>query len=177
MLWICSPGAVNLRGMTSLRHAVADDAPFLREMLAAAADWRKGSAVRSGDEVMRDPHVGHYLAGWPRDGDFGVIAEDAGVSVGAAWCRFFDSEPRGYGFVAPDVPELKIGVVTERRRRGIGRLLLAEVVLQAQRRSIDRISLSVEADNPAIDMYTDLGFIEEFRIAHSPTMVIDCRAK
>ena len=108
---------------------------------------------------MRDPSVAPYLAGWPRDGDFGVLADDEGVSVGAAWCRLFGSEPRGYGFVAPDVPELTIGVVTERRGRGI-----------------ERLSLSVEADTPAIDLYTAVGFVEEFRIADSPTMVLDCRA-
>lgn len=162
--------------MTNLRRAVAFDEPFLREMLAAAADWRPGTVVRPGDEVMRDPYVGHYLSGWPRDGGFGVIAEDEGASVGDVWCRFFDSEPHGYGFVAPDVPELTIGVVTERRGQGIGRLLLAEVICEAQRRGIDRISLSVEADNPAINLYTDVGFIEESRIVDSPTMVIDCRS-
>lgn len=125
---------------------------------------------------MRDPNVAHYLAGWPQEADFGVIAEEDGVPVGAAWCRFFDSEPHGYGFVAPDVPELTIGVVAERRGRGIGRQLLHEIVLEARRRGIERISLSVEADNPAIDLYVDVGFVERFRVDDSPTMVIDCGA-
>jgi len=163
-------------GMTNLRRAAAHDEPFLRETLAAAADWRTPAAVRSGDEVMHDPVVAHYLAGWPLDGDFGVIADDAGVPVGAAWCRCFVSEPHGYGFVAPDVSELTIGVVTERRGRGIGRLLLTEVISEAQRRGIARISLSVEADNLAIDLYIDVGFVEAFRIHDSPTMVIDVGA-
>ena len=162
--------------MTNLRRAMASDEPFLREMLAAAADWRTPVAGRSGDEVMRDPNVAHYLAGWPRHGDFGVIADENGVSVGAAWCRSFDSEPHGYGFVAPDVPELTIGVVTEKRGRGIGRLVLGEILREAQHRGIERISLSVEADNPAIGLYTDVGFVEQFRVADSPTMVIDCGA-
>jgi len=124
---------------------------------------------------MRDPNVALYLAGWPRAGDFGVIADDDGAPVGAAWCRAFGSAPHGYGFVAPDVPELTIAVVTEQRGRGIGRLLLEEMVLEARRRAIERISLSVEADNPAIRLYADLGFVEESRVADSPTMVLDCR--
>lgn len=162
--------------MMNLRAALAPDEPFLRQMLAAAADWRAANAVRSGDEVMLDLSVAHYLAGWPNDTDFGVVAEDDGVPVGAAWCRFFDAEHHGYGFIAPDVPELTIGVVTDRRSRGVGRRLLGEVVLEAQRRGIHRISLSVEAENPAIDLYTDVGFVEQFRVADSPTMVIDVRA-
>ncbi len=109
-------------GMLTVRRALVHDEPFLREILAAAADWREGATVRSGDDVMRDPNVSHYLAGWPRKDDFGVIAEDDDVSIRAAWCRFFNSAPHGYGFVAPDVPELTIGVVAARRNEGIGRL-------------------------------------------------------
>lgn len=78
---------------------------------------------------------------------------------------------------AADVPELTIGVVANRRGEGIGRLLLAELVLEARHRGIERISLSVEADNPAIFLYADFGFVEVSRVADSPTMVLDCRMK
>jgi len=163
--------------MVTLRAASAHDEPFLREVLAVAADWRSETAVRSGDEVMRDPAVAHYLAGWPQHADFGVIADDDATPVGAAWCRFFDAESHGYGFVSPDVPELTIGVVPSRRGEGIGRLLLAGLILESQNRQIQRISLSVEADNPAIALYADIGFVEVSRVADSPTMVLDCRKR
>lgn len=143
-------------------------------MLAVAADWRPSTSARSGDEIMRDPNVAHYVAGWPQDGDFGVVAVDR-EPIGAAWCRFFPAQPRGYGFVASDIPELTIGVVPERRGAGIGRLLLTELTLEARRRGLERISLSVEADNPAIILYIDVGFVEVSRTADSPTMVLDCR--
>lgn len=161
--------------MATVRAALAHDEPFLREVLASAADWRTEHTVRSGDEVMCDPAVAHYLAGWPLNSDFGVVACDDGASVGAAWCRHFDEGSHGYGFVAADIPELTIGVVASRRGEGIGRLLLAELAREARDRGIERISLSVEADNPAISLYADFGFVEVSRVADSPTMVLGCR--
>jgi ribosomal protein S18 acetylase RimI-like enzyme len=160
--------------MVTLRAASAQDEPFLRAMLANAADWRPAVEVRPVAEVMRDRGIAHYVAGWPMKGDFGVVAEVDDTPIGAAWCRFFDQEPRGYGFVAPDVPELTIGVVGARRGGGVGRRLLQEIIIEAQQRGIKRISLSVEADNPAMNLYSDLGFVEVARVADSPTMVLGC---
>ena len=160
--------------MVTVRAALAHDEPFLREVLASAADWRPEHAVRSGHEVMCDPAIARYLARWPLNSDFGVVADDDGGSVGAAWCRYFDEDSHGYGFVAADVPELTIGVVAGRRGEGIGRLLLAELAREARDRGIERISLSVEADNPAISLYADFGFVEVSRVADSPTMVLGC---
>jgi hypothetical protein len=51
-----------------------------------------------------------YVVDWPRQADFGVVAEVDGVPAGA-WARLV----RGYGFVADAVPEslgfVKVGVV------------------------------------------------------------------
>jgi hypothetical protein len=40
-----------------------------------------------------------------------MIAEASGVPIGAAWLRLMPVHDSGYGFVAPDVPELSIAVV------------------------------------------------------------------
>lgn len=162
--------------MATLRSASAQDAAFLGDILAVAADWRPGTCPRSGSEIVGDPHLARYIVGWPQQGDVGIIADHEGSPIGASWCRYFDAEPRGYGYLAPDVPELTIGVMAPWRGRGVGRLLLAEMVHQAQRRGIRKISLSVEADNPALALYADIGFVEVSRTADSPTMVLDCAA-
>ena len=158
--------------MISIRPAVAADEPFLRTVLAAAADWRPGSVVRSGDEVMEDPAIVHYLAGWPRPSDVGFVADDDGAAVGAVWWRYSDGDTHGYGVVADDVPELTIGVVADRRGEGVGRLLLDTLVAEARRRGIARISLSVEADNPAKHLYDAAGFVAVSGHADAPTMVL-----
>src|SRR3546814_19732508 len=94
-------------------------------MLAIAADWRPGSVVRSVEEVLAEPKLAHYVLGWPRAGDFGVVAsDDDGRLVGAAWCRSFTADDPGFGFVSSEVPEVSLGVVSGFRRRGVGRQLM-----------------------------------------------------
>ena len=140
-----------------LREANSGDAAFLAEMLVEAADWRPGS-THAASEVLAWPGVGHYLAGWPRAGDVAVVAELGGVRVGAAWFRPFPADDPGYGFVAPDVPELSIAVAQRWRGSGVGRRLLEELLRRAAAAGHPSLSLSVDADNPARRLYEALGF-------------------
>lgn len=111
--------------MTTFRLATAADRDFLERMLVVAADWRPGAAVRSVEDVLAEPSLAHYIAGWPRHGDLGVVTEDRrGEPVGAAWCRYFSGDDQGYGFISSDVPEVAMGVVAEARNAGVGRALL-----------------------------------------------------
>jgi GNAT superfamily N-acetyltransferase len=93
--------------------------------------------------VLSDPRTAHYIAGWPRDTDLGVIAEAGSEPDGVAWVRFFPADDPAYGFVGPDVPELTIGVAAAWRGRGVGRTLLRAVAASAAEAGIGRISLSV----------------------------------
>jgi hypothetical protein len=105
----------------SIRRATAEDGEFLADMLVAAVNWSPAWKPRSRRRVLADPRTAHYIAGWPRDTDLGVIAEAGSQSAGAAWIRFFPAGQPGYGFVSPDVPELTIGVAAPWRGRGAGR--------------------------------------------------------
>ena len=158
--------------IVSLRPASAEDVKFLRQMLLIAADWRATSEPRTVEEMLSDPTLARYVADWPREGEFGSIAEEMDVPVGAAWCRFCSDDDPGYGFVGRSVPELSIGVVQRVRGRGVGRQLLMEVVRQARRRSLERVSLSVEPDNPAMHLYESVGFETVGRKGAAVTMVL-----
>lgn len=153
--------------------AAAGDGPFLEAVLATAADWREETAIRPTHEVMAEPQLAHYIAGWPRDGDQGVIAEAASQPVGAAWWRFFDPDEPGYGFVDADTPELSIGVLPAQRGRGIGGQLLHALVGEARQRELPALSLSVEMENPAARLYRRLGFREVGTVGGSLTMVLE----
>ena len=50
-------------------------------------------------EVLAEPALARYVKDWPRDGDFGLVAEDATRPVGAAWWRTFSKLDPGYGFI------------------------------------------------------------------------------
>ena len=140
-----------------LRPAVAQDAEFLADMLVEAVNWRPGRHFGR-ERVLSDPGSAHYVLGWPGPGDVGTVAEAAGVPVGAAWLRLLPADDPGYGFVAADVPELSIAVVAGWRGRGIGRRLLRAAVAQARASGRPAVSLAVERDNPARDLYRGEGF-------------------
>lgn len=146
-----------------VRDAGPEDAEFLLDMLLEAVNWTGEERV-SRKQLLRDRALAHYVAGWQRDGDLGVIAVDLGgpsglqIPVGAAWLRRFARAERGYGYVADDVPELSMGVVPAHRGRGIGRGLLRTIAGRAQDAGIRAISLSVDKANPAVALYGAAGF-------------------
>ncbi|WP_439380517.1 GNAT family N-acetyltransferase [Amycolatopsis lexingtonensis] len=155
-----------------LRPATADDGDFLADMLVAAVNWSPRWQPKSRRRVLADPHTAHYIAGWPRETDLGVVAEADGERAGAAWLRFFPPDEPGYGFVAADVPELTIGVAAAWRGRGVGRALLHAVEARAKEAGIARISLSVERENFAQRLYLAVGYeVTGAGSAQSDTMV------
>lgn len=163
--------------MTTIRPATSADVPFLVQMLAVAADWRPDAVVRAPEEVLRDPALAHYVAGFGEDDrDVGLLAEEDGVAVGAAWWRFLPAEDPGYGFVDEATPELAVGVAAEARGRGVGTALLAALIQEARGRGLPALSLSVEADNPALAIYRRLGFEVVGADDGSPTMLLDLAA-
>jgi GNAT superfamily N-acetyltransferase len=140
------------------RSAEADDLPFLATMLGEAAVWRPDKPTPTGDQVLADPRYAMYLAGWPRPGDYGLVAEDE-EPVGAAWYRVYTETSHGYGFISADVPELSIAVIASRRREGIGRRLLVDLVDASAAQGHAALSLSVNAGNPARQLYESVGFV------------------
>jgi GNAT superfamily N-acetyltransferase len=97
-----------------------------------------------------------------------------GERIGTAWLRFLPAAGPGYGFVAPDVPELTIGVVADWRGRGVGRALLRAIAVEARLAGIRQISLSVERKNFAQKLYLSEGYqIVDSSDKGSDTMVKD----
>ena len=124
------------------RPAAAEDFTFLATMLGEAAVWRPDKPTPTADQVLADPRYAMYLAGWPRQGDYGLVAEQDGP-LGAAWYRTYTEASHGYGFVAEDVPELSIAVIASRRHEGIGRRLLIDLINASVDQGYPALSLSV----------------------------------
>lgn len=155
-----------------IRPAGTEDVPFLTDMLIEAVNWCPGRELDRG-QILSRPDLAHYVTGWPREGERGVIAEASGVPIGAAWLRLMPTHDPGYGFVAPDVPELSIAVVAAWRGHGVGRALLRAAAAQARAAGAARISLSVERANPAKALYEDEGFRVLSRSPNAGTMILD----
>jgi GNAT superfamily N-acetyltransferase len=160
-------------GGFALRVAAAGDAEFLADMLVEAVNWDPRRPAVSRERVVAARETAHYVAGWPRPGDLGVVAVDSGGGpIGAAWLRRFSAGDPGYGFVGPEVPEMSIGVVPRWRGRGVGGALIDALVRRAAAAGTGQISLSVERANPARDLYVRAGFATIESGPDADTMVI-----
>jgi ribosomal protein S18 acetylase RimI-like enzyme len=164
-----------------VRKAEEEDLEFLWEMLYEAVHWDPDKPVPKPprEEVLSWPGIAHYLEGWGRPEDFGLIALDPadGRRVGAAWYRLMSPEDPGYGFVDDSTPEVGIAVVSELRGRGVGGALLRAIMGAARSRGFDALSLSVERGNPAVHLYERHGFEKLFIVDDAWTMKADlCRA-
>jgi ribosomal protein S18 acetylase RimI-like enzyme len=116
----------------------------------------------SGHGDTSDPAISLYLEGWGRPGDAGVVALDPvdGRRIGAAWYRLMTPERPGYGFVDSSTPEIAIGVVADRRGRGVGGALLPAIMDVARAEGFDAVSLSVRQNNTAaVRLYERNGFV------------------
>lgn len=141
-----------------------EDEEFMREMLYEAVHWGAGESGPKPppEELLAEPGLSRYLAGWGREGDFAVVAEDprSGRKVGAAWYRLFPVDAPGYGFVDATIPDIAIAVVPERRGTGVGRALLRALMAAARSNGFAAISLSVQKSNKvAARLYEKSGFV------------------
>ncbi|MDT9594180.1 GNAT family N-acetyltransferase [Nocardioides zeae] len=109
-------------------------------------------------DVDRRPDLRCYTVLDPDRGDLGFAARLEGRDVGVVWLQFLDASAPGHGFVADGVPELGLCVFSGYRGAGIGGLLLDEALAAADRLGL-RVSLSVEAGNPARRLYAGRGFV------------------
>jgi GNAT superfamily N-acetyltransferase len=123
----------------------------MRSMLAHAYAWRVNA-------FEADIPLTRYVDNWGRAGDLAIIAHETGNRVGAAWFRLFPASEPGYGFVDEQTPELSIAVVPSRRRHGLGQELMDGLLAAARGEGHHAVSLSVEADSPAVAFYERNGF-------------------
>lgn len=156
------------------RLALATDVAFLEDMLVEAINWNPERPRSTPAAVLGVRELHHYVEGWPRPDDLGLVAEDSGGKrVGATWWRYFARDDPGFGFIAEGIPEISIGVIAERRGEGIGTLLLARLEREARRRGIIALGLSVEARNPAVRLYLRRGYQRVGGTGGAHTMRLD----
>ncbi len=151
-----------VHGDVVVRPATNGDLPFLWAVLVEVFGTSTVSLViPTVDEAMAlaPPYTRKYLDKWGRVGDTAVVAVDqAGRQLGAAWYRLFPSEAGSYGFVAPSIPEITIGVANDARGMGVGSALLRALLVAARSQGYRALSLSVDRQNPARALYERFGF-------------------
>lgn len=136
----------------------ADEAVLWQALFAAAHLDDEGHT--SVEVAKGRTDLAHYVAGWPRSGDLGVVAVATATDtpVGAAWVRLLTGDERGFGWVDNTIPELAIGLLPGYRGQGVGTTLLTRL-LELAKGIYPGVSLSTRADNPpAVRLYERCGF-------------------
>jgi ribosomal protein S18 acetylase RimI-like enzyme len=159
----------------TFRAADAGDLALLASLLGEAVAWQPDIPALDGAAVLVTPGLSHYLEGWPRRDDHGLVAVDRQEALGAAWWRSFAAGEPGHGYVADDVPELAIAVLAPWRGRGIGTALMEALIVEARTRGLRALSLIVHNENPARRLYERLGFVAVGTRGDTVTMLREVR--
>lgn len=102
-----------------------------------------------------------YVKSWAPDRGGFIAWDSQGIPAGGVWLLWGAENDHGYGFVAPDIPELAIAVEPRFRGQGAGSLLINAAIKQARELGAPGVSLCVDDDNPrALKLYRRLGFVD-----------------
>lgn len=105
--------------------------------------------------IINEPEIFIYIKGFgAQPGDLGVVAEQNGQIIGAAWTRIIPA----YGHIDSETPELAISILPEFRGCGIGTKLMKKLFEILRNNSYKQTSLSVQKDNPTVRFYRRLGY-------------------
>ncbi|WP_293694399.1 GNAT family N-acetyltransferase [uncultured Agrococcus sp.] len=108
--------------------------------------------------ILAVPEVAAYIQEWGKPDDACLVAVKDQRLVGAVWTRIIAGEVRGYGNIDAHTPEFSVSVLPVCRGRGIGALLMRQMLELLRERGYSRASLSVQKSNPALRLYERLGF-------------------
>jgi len=133
------------------------DYPFLREMLYVAIFVPPGKEPYP-HSILDLPDIAKYVEDWGKPGDFGLILQINGESIGVVWGRLYTENNKSYGFVDADTPEMTIAVKSDYQNRGLGTQLMKAFFKVAKEKGFKALSLSVDQRNRAVQLYKRLGF-------------------
>ena len=106
-------------------------------------------------EIIKQPELQVYIERFgEQDGDICLVAEFDSKIVGAVWVRIMND----YGHISDDMHSLAISLLPEYRGKGIGTALMQSMQEIVSKQGYKGISLSVQKQNYATNMYRKLGF-------------------
>ena len=144
---------------TLIREIKQNEIHFLSEMLYEAIFVPSGEK-KIPKEIINEPELNNYIKDFGRKNDFCLVAEIENLLIGAIWIRQFTENEKGYGFVNSETPELSMAVTEKYRGKGIGKIMLNEMLRKITELNFRQVSLSVDNRNFAYELYKKCDFIE-----------------
>lgn len=137
-----------------IRQIKPKERSVLKEFLYHAIFIPPGAALLP-HEIIYQPDIYIYIDGFGGKDDCGVVAEEDGKVVGAAWTRIIPA----FGYVDGETPELCISLLSEYRGQGIGTMLLTRLFELLCDRGYRQTSLAVQKENAAALLYQRMGYV------------------
>ena len=137
-----------------IREIQKTEYPILEQFLYLAIFIPPGETLPP-FSIIFEPDVYIYIDGFGgKHGDVGVVAEQDGRIIGAAWTRII----MAFGHVDDDTPELATSVLPEYRGKGVGTALMTRLFELLRERGFAQTSLAVQQNNNAVRFYQRLGY-------------------
>ena len=104
--------------------------------------------------IIELPELKMYTDHFGQEDDTALVAEIDGKIVGAVWTRIIHD----YDHIDDDTPSLSISLYKQYRGLGIGTELMKHMLVLLKEAGYKKVSLSVQKENYAVNMYRNLGF-------------------
>ncbi|MGX7100283.1 GNAT family N-acetyltransferase [Globicatella sanguinis] len=138
----------------SIRNMRESEIRLLEDFLFEAFYVPHGAQPFSRDIIYKPEHVIYYKNFYSLKDDISFVAEVDKRIVGCVWVRVMND----YGHISDEYPSLNIAVHKEFHRRGIGYALMEAMINELKKRKYPGVSLSVQTENSATELYKKLGF-------------------
>lgn len=136
-----------------IREIKKQEYNLLDDFLYEAIFIPEGVEVPS-KEITNQPDLQIYIADFGKQNDNCLVAECNGKIVGTVWTRIIND----YGHIDNETPSLAISLFKEYRSLGIGTALMNRMIELLKSKGYKRVSLSVQKENYAYNLYKKVGF-------------------
>ncbi len=136
-----------------IREIKKQEYNLLDDFLYEAIFIPEGVEVPS-KEITNQPDLQIYIADFGKQNDNCLVAECNCKIVGAVWTRIIND----YGHIDNETPSLAISLFKEYRSLGIGTALMNRMIELLKSKGYKRVSLSVQKENYAYNLYKKVGF-------------------
>jgi ribosomal protein S18 acetylase RimI-like enzyme len=141
-----------------IRPLETDEVPILKELLYEAIFIPEGVEPPPYD-IIKKPEVDIYIRDFGnKKDDLCLLAVVNDKIAGGVWIRILADEIKGFGNIDPETPEFSISLFKEYRNRGIGTVLMRQMIDLMRNKGYKQTSLSVNKANYAVRMYKKVGF-------------------